>query len=132
MSSAKTITPAEAIERMSTWIEDPCEATVARLTEAALAFVQCADIKSRNDLEAAAMQYSSEQVERVQTSTGSLGCAADADKVRDEIRSATMIVEVEGHTAAGAMLRARGCHIAYREQGGRWVGVGSHPPERVE
>jgi hypothetical protein len=81
------------------------------------------------DLRKAVSAYGAAQVERVQTCTGSFGCACDADDIRRELRASSMIVEVEGATMAGIMLLARGCHIAYRDSDGQWRGVGSSKRE---
>jgi hypothetical protein len=142
-----TITPDEALARLETWVEEPSDETRGALVAAAL---DCATLAEKAEgregntsppsraraelkdaterLKAAAKAYRAEQVESVQTSTGSMGCRDDADRVREEIRQSPMIIEVEGETMAGAMLRARGCHIAYKDRDGRWRGVGSTKP----
>jgi len=124
----QTLTAEQAIARLSTWIEDPGEDFAGRIIEAACVL---ADGKPGGAelLVDAVKAYRAEQVERVQTSTGSFGCAWDAYDIRRELRESSMIVEVEGHTMGGVMLRARGCYIAYRDGEGQWRGVGSSKRE---
>lgn len=125
----RTLTADEAIARMRTWIEEPGEEYVDAIVVAAKRWVESGRGCDAVALREAVTAHEAERVERVQTSSGSFGCASDADIEREALRASDMIVEVEGHTLGGVMLRARGCHIAYRDGDGRWCGVGSTPSE---
>jgi hypothetical protein len=126
----RTLTADEAIARLNTWAEDPGEELTDAVIVAARRWAEAGEQEAcAATLRKAIADHDAARVERVMTTTGSLGCAWDADEIRRELRASSMIVEVEGATMAGIMLRARGCHIAYRDSDGQWRGVDSSKRE---
>lgn len=124
------LTADEAIARLETWTANPPEELDERLQEAALAAADNPSEATQAELKAAAEAWRSARVERVQTATGSFGCAMDAEDVREALRASPMIIEVDGNHMFDMMLRSRGCRIAYQDADGTWRGVGSKEREQ--
>ena len=120
-----TLTVEEALARLRTWREEPAEDEVAAVITAARAYCESETDESRVALREAVRNHDDCR-EMTYQATG-FGCDIDAETARQDLREAEEIVESDAFGLNGALMRARGCHIAAKVKrlDGRWVGFAS-------